>query len=57
MFIHLIHMNEGDLSSCTKYAITTHLSFLSELTSRVPLGGYGESIYGVSPLWQQKGVC
>ena len=33
------------------------MSFISELTSRVPQGGYGEHIYRVSSLWQQKLVC
>ena len=37
-----------------KICSDTHLSFISELISRVPQGGYGEYIYQVSPLWQQK---
>ena len=37
--------------------IHTHLSFISELTSRVPQGNYGEYIYQVSPSWLQKLVA
>ena len=33
------------------------MKFISELTPRGPQGGYGEYIYRVSPLWQQKWVC
>ena len=31
-----------------------HLIFISELTSTVPQGGYGEFIYQVSSLWEPK---
>ena len=35
----------------------THLSFISELTSRVHKGGHGGYISLLSPFWQQKVVC
>ena len=40
-----------------KYALHTYLNFMTELTSRVPQGGYVEYIYWVSSLWQLKWVC
>ena len=50
-------MNEDDLSSCINYALNTHLNLISELTSRVPQGVYGEYIYTEKALYGSKKEC
>ena len=39
------------------FNLYTHLSFISELTSRVPQGGYGEYISWVKALYDSKNEC